>query len=146
MVYRVRPIRWDLLVNPVTEGLRTEAAADARKFANLGSGIESVGQNIRQKKVDAENKRRSDRDFGLRQQAFDLRKDELEANRLEREGDLSSLVDAGIDSASALKDNPNNPQVQQTFSQLVQAMGGEERAALLTTERARGCGGAGQPP
>jgi len=145
MPYRVRPIRWDLLTGPVSQGLRTEARANEGLAQNILGGLVGVGQGIRQKKVDAESKRRSDRDFGLRKKAFDLRKGEFEAKKREAEGDLALLVDASIASAAAIKADPNDQQAKQTFSQLVHAMKGEERAQWLTTERAKGCGGPGQP-
>lgn len=71
MPYRVRPIRWDLMVNPMMAGLQAEARAGENLGRSLFAGLASVGDGITRDRVEKESRRRFDAQQGLAQRRFD---------------------------------------------------------------------------
>ena len=133
--YKVRRINWALLVNPSMQGLRTEAEADARKFANIGGGLSSIGAGIVRNRQERESKRRFDAQQSLRQAAFDERKADQDTRRsilAENAASLSERVQAGDDTAI------------EPFRQVVDALNGPKMSLEEIIKQARGCGNPGQ--
>ena len=100
MPYRGRAINWNLLLEPTMQGLSTEANASARLGSTIERGGGAVGQGFKDKRTEAESKRRFDSDLALRQKESDrqdaelrLKQDDLAFKERERQGFDSDLVD-----------------------------------------------------
>ena len=122
MVVRARKIDWRLLTEPTSRGIEIEAAADARMHASIQRSVSNVGSSIVRSRGEKENKRRSDRDFSLRQRSVSLREKEREDNLSLRREDkerqdlndrasLEFIIGSGQEKFLNLGDDPTPVQV-----------------------------------
>lgn len=157
MPYRMRPTRWDLLVNPTLAGLREEAEASARFGQTLiGSGA-AIGEGIARGKTRREQQRRFNEEMGLRKAddaradraqdredaEFLLRYEEAEERRRDRQAsDTDMLNDLGVVTesmaAEAAAGGQPSPQTAQDFKRTVDGLGGAQAAYDRIARRASG--------
>ncbi len=103
MVYRSRSINWNLLTDPASRGLDVEAAANARLGASIAGAGEVAGLGFRDKRLEAESKRRFDAEMAdrekthaenaaIRREALDLRQREIDLRREARQANDAGLI------------------------------------------------------
>lgn len=157
MPYRMRPTRWDLLVNPTLAGLREEAEASARFGQTLiGSGA-AIGEGIARGKTRREQQRRFNEEMGLRKAddaradraqdredaEFLLRYEEAEERRRERQAYDTEATDTVQETAERLgievaHTGAVNPETQRQFRGGVDHLGGAQAAYDRIARRASG--------
>lgn len=148
MPYRVRRLNWDLLTRPTMAGLATEAQANASLNRSVLGGLASIGGGIVQKRQEKESRRRSDRDFSLREDAFDLRVKqhnlsvdiEAEKRRDQQAADKEMLDNLGLASEAVGQEHAAtgevSPETLATFQETTAMAGGPELAQLKLKRRA----------
>lgn len=137
MAYRVRPLNWNLLLQPTMEGLNTEAQASSKLGSMIAGAGGEIGAGFTRKRQEAESKRRFDADqaesarrFDIndsrQREEFDLRRqdrlDVLTEKERERQANQSSLLD-----------------MVETTTQM--ALGGDPTALQVLPEAANALGG-----
>lgn len=138
MVYRSRPIDWNLMLNPVSAGL----AITARSNENLGRAIYGAGEEIGRgivrdrlekestRRFEIENQRHID-DLALRRDIFQEAKDERLRQRQAQETALLDVVTGASDKATqeAAVLGQVNPATSQVLTQASDALGGPQATA-----------------
>lgn len=144
MPYRVRPIRWDLLINPAMRGVEIEAQASRDLSRSVLGGLVDVGDNIVRARQEKESSRRFDAEQSRLQDALDLRKSEFayavgqdQQRQAERYANDQALLD-GLEQAVDLIDTGQAPPgANEALLDLTQAVGGPAQAQQKLDLRAQ---------
>lgn len=128
MPYRVRPIRWELLVNPSMAGLREEAQANENLARYVAGAGEDIGRGIVRKRQEGESRRRHDEEMRLRAERHNLDVAEYNDKLLEREAMDDWLLEGVQGAGEELQANPTQENAQR-FWDRVGKVGGPEAGA-----------------
>ena len=145
MVARVRPIRWELLLDPSMRGLETEARSSENLSRSIMGGLTDIGQGIARGRQEKESRRRFERVQGREDAEFSLRKEELLEKKRDRqayETDWLDSMDLALEAAGVEVETTGtvSPQTTQVVTDLTDALGGPEATKAKVEAREAACG------
>lgn len=152
MVARGRPINWNYLIGPTSEGLRTEAQASTNLSRSILAGAAGLGRGIARGRQEKEDKRRygiesarRDRAMGLSESAearhrarFFLDYEEHLEDQRDSQALHSEIADALGQTSEALVADPQNEGLKFSLRELTDMAGGPQAAQQRLSLRSSG--------